>query len=262
MKEQLQNAAVSSDQAINTIYQMYDAERKPLEIQYAGRYGFINPGAKDIPNLLDKLDRKTRTKAEKKKGIPMADVVEKHYGNRNRALLDQITDWARFTIILPDYKSAPMAVAHFLGEFGGQIDCHDRPDYQAIHQHTVYKGVNLEFQFHTKEFAALKRATDIFYHIYYDAKEAPADEYQKLVECCQVVYQNNRDFKACLPEVDAVVDNYYHRTHAKTPSQDKVGQFCMYASKAAMVQDELAKRLPKFLNQLNQMEKTELVHEQ
>ena len=249
----------TNEQAINAIYQMYGVEREPLNIQYTGRYGFVDPGAKDIPNLLYKLDRKTRTTAEKKKKVPMADVVEKHYANRDRALFDQITDWARFTIIIPDYKAAAMTIAHFLGEFGGKVEYHNREDYRAIHQHTTYQGVNLEFQFHTKEFAELKRATDIFYHVYYDHENAPADEYQKLLESCQVVYQNDHDFQACLPAVDAVIEDYNHRTHGKVHNQGKVSQFCMYASKATIVQRRLAKYLPKFLGQLDQMEKTELV---
>ena len=59
-----------------------------------------------------------------------------------------------------------MVIAQFLSEFGGRIDIHEKPDYEAIHQHTNYKNVNLEFQFHTQEYAELKKATDLFYHNY------------------------------------------------------------------------------------------------
>ena len=40
-------------------------------------------------------------------------------------LFDKISDWTRFAIIIPNYESAPAILGSFLGEFGGEMTCHN-----------------------------------------------------------------------------------------------------------------------------------------
>jgi len=62
---------LNDNQAIDAIYELLNnafpdkkIKREPLEIQPAGKYGVINPGPKNFYNILQKLDRKIRSKAD------------------------------------------------------------------------------------------------------------------------------------------------------------------------------------------------------
>ncbi|MCM1404542.1 MAG: hypothetical protein NC133_03545 [Prevotella sp.] len=257
---------LTDEQTIDAIYAMFGAKRTPLQIQPVGRFGIINPGPKEFTGALLKLQRKTRTLEDAKNHLSMADVIDRDYRDQPEALFDLLSDWSRFAIIIPNFATAPMVVEHFLHQFGGKIDFHDSDDYEAIHQHTTYKGVNIEFQFYTKGYAELKKATDIFYHQYNNIVIEPNsyihDEFTRqqdqLIEYCQNIYQHS-DFRKHLFDVQAVVDKYQFsklNKPIKEVKHNKLRHFCMYARKAELVQNELADYLPKFLEQLNQKEKT------
>ena len=260
---------LASSHAIDAIYALFGAKREPFAMQAVGRYGIVNPGPKDFGGALLKLNRKTRTREDEQNHVDMADIIDRDYAGHETELLDRLSDWSRFAIIIPDYASAPAVVGYFLGEFGGEMTFHERPDYQAIHLHTNYKSVNLEFQFHTQEHAELKKATDIFYHAYNNIPlsvnsriddERKALE-QKLIEHCQTVYAHS-DFKQHLPAVKAVAEEYQHRTHGQIVRGPKLKHFCQYARKAAMVQNELATGLVDHLERLNRMNQAKLVLDQ
>ena len=127
--------------ATNAIYKMLKVQRKPFIFQKVGKFGFVNPKTKDLTSLMAKIDRKIRTVEDK--DINTADLIDLHYNQKETDLFDLIRDWARFAIIIPDYKSAAGIVEYFLDKFGGKVEIHDSEDYQAIHIHTNYKGVNL-----------------------------------------------------------------------------------------------------------------------
>lgn len=267
MKTQLNQTPVdlTKEQAIDAIYALFNEKRQPFEMQPIGHYGLVNPGTKDFSGALLKLNRKTRTREDEQNHVAMADIIDRDYAGHDAELLDKLSDWSRFAIIIPDYASAPAVVGYFLAEFGGEIDFHERPDYQAIHQHTNYKSVNLEFQFHTKEHAELKKATDIFYHRYnnipLNVNSLIADERialeEKMINYCQMVYGQS-DFKQYVPAVKEVAEEYQHRTHGHNQRGPKLKHFCQYARKAAMVQKELSEKLVPFLTTLNKMDETTL----
>ena len=265
---------LTNDQAIDAIYAISNTKREPFKYQKVGRYGIVNPGTKDWTSILTKLERKTRTKEDIINHTSQAEILDRY--NQNEAeLFDLLSDWSRFAIIIPDYKSAPALIADFLGEFGGEINIHTKPDYQAIHWHGVYKDVNVEFQFHTEEYTELKKATDAFYHQWKDIpiekNSKVEDDYNRqrddITKYCQIVYGRS-DFMANLFNVQSVVDAYQFRQlealqGKEEPNQEreKLSHFCMYAKKAEIVQNELADYLPEFLTKLSQMEKTELIHD-
>ncbi len=275
MKKQNINEPVTlnDEQAVDAIYDLLGKsfpdkaiQREPLKIQeVSNNLGFINPGPKNINHLLLKLDREIRSKSDAENNIEMGEIINRDYKDCEGDLFDNLRDWSRFAIIIPDYASAPAIVGHFLAEFGGQIDYHERPGYQAIHQHTSYKDVNLEFQFHTVKHAELKKATDIFYHQYNNIvvpmnsrieNEKRAIEAQ-MNEYCQMVY-NRSDFQASLPAVKALVSDYQDR--APKVQKKKLKHFCEYARKADLVQSELAAYLPTFLGKYNEMQNTKIEH--
>lgn len=258
-----QTTILNDEQAINAIYDLLgnafpdkNIQHEPLAIQPVGNFGIINPGTKNIYNALQKLDRKTRSKSDAENNIPMAEIINRDYNNHESDLFDTLTDWSRFAIIIPNYKIAPAIVGAFLGEFGGEPSYHEKENYQAVHLHTSYKDVNLEFQFHTVQHAELKKATDIFYHEYNNIivpknsrieQEKNAVE-NKMSEYCQMVYSRS-DFTENLPAIKAIIEDYQQRG-AKIPQQ-KLTHFLEYISKAEMVQKELSDYLPQFLTRLN-----------
>ena len=267
-------AELNNEQAIIALYELLknafpnkNIQREPLNIQTIGNYGIINPGTKHIQNVLLKLDRKTRSKDDADKNASMAEVinhvVKTNYHKNECKLYNEIRDWSRFTIVIPDYASAPAVVASFLAKFGGKIDFHERDNYEAIHQHTTYKDVNVEFQFHTKEYAELKRATDIFYHEYNNIVvpknsriESEKDAIEKqMTQYCQIVY-NRSDFKESLPAVRQVADDYLEKK-PQTPKQ-RLRHFLEIVAKAEYVQKELSEILPQFLAKINEADKIQL----
>ncbi len=254
-----------NEQSINAIYELLgqtfpdkNIQREPLITEQVGNLAFVNPGTKSIYNAFQKLDRKIRSKSDAENNIEMKDIIQRDYAGRNADLLDNLSDWSRFAIIIPNYTSAPEIVENFLHQFGGQVDFHERPDYEAIHLHTNYKDVNLEFQFHTKEYAELKKATDVFYHQYNNIvvmKNSKIEDQKKtledaIIQHCQTVYQGS-DFKASLPKVEAVYEKY--KAQNATVPTPKLKHFCEYVKKADMVQKELSEFLPTFLQPMNKL---------
>lgn len=257
---------LNDNQAIDAIYELLNhtfpdkgIKREPLEIQPAGKYGVINPGPKNFYNILQKLDRKIRSKADAEKKLKMEEIIERDYADHNVELLDKLTDWSRFAIIIPSYETAPSVLATFLCEFGGEVSCHEREGYQAVHLHTSYKDVNVEFQFHTEKHAELKKATDIFYHEYNnivvpknsrieDEKNATEHEMNKY---CQMVYSRS-DFMQNLPAIKNLAADYKNR--GGKVKQSKLKHFVQYISKAEKVQKELAQKIPNMLTRLTEIE--------
>lgn len=274
---------LTNEQAIDKIYEIQNQyeiftkggaplKREPLNIERVGEYGLINPGVKDMSNIIAKLCRKGYKDA---KDPNDKENILNQYNQREDELFNKLSDYSRFTVIIPNYQSLPALLSYFLGSFGGEVIIHDekhdnKKDYEAIHLHFNYKGVNVELQFHTKEYAELKQATDIFYHAYanvptpnnsvikeeYDAQQAAIAKY------CQVVYQRS-DFKASLPAIEAVVAAYKEKQKNPTNLKEKMkfSYFCAVWRKALMVQKELAETLPNILRQFTQLEKDSIALE-
>ena len=268
MNEQTNNILPTNkdNQAIKAIYEMLaqafpdkNIQREPFTMSTVGHLGFVNPGTKNIYNALQKLDRKIRTKSDRENNVEMSDIIQRDFYSRDADLFDVLSDWSRFAIILPNFECAAEVVEMFLIQFGGKIDIHEREDYQAIHLHTNYKDVNLEFQFYTKEYAELKKATDIFYHQYNNVvviKNSQIEDQKRMLEDkikehCKSIYQGS-GFIECIPAVKNVYENFKSqnlKTH--TP---KLSHFCEYVKKADMVQSELDKFLPTFMEPMNNLE--------
>ena len=263
---------LTNDQAIDNIYNILkeampekDIKREPLKIKKVGHFGFINPGMKDFGKAIVKLDKKIRTKADAIKNKPFADIVDERYLDHQSDLYNKLSDWSRFTVIIPSYKSATYVVPYFLGKLGGQIGIHDREGYKAVHLHSNYKGINFELQFHTIEHAKLKKATDYLYH---DdeilvpknslIEEQNTELENKVNEYCQVVYQRS-DFNQYLNDIVSATEIY----QARKPKQEKqkLKHFTEIISRAEMVQTELEGKLAEYLTELTKMCNTSLVKE-
>ncbi len=264
MNEQ-NNLKTDKNEAINAIYNLMaeafpdkNIQREPFAMQKIGKLGFINPGTKNIYNALQKLDRKIRQRADAESNVEMSEIIQRDYAGREVELFNTLSDWSRFAIILPNFTCAPEVIEKFLNQFGGQVDFHERPDYEAIHLHTNYKDVNIEFQFHTQEYAELKKATDIFYHQYNNIivkKNSQIEDQKKflediIIQHCQTIYQSS-DFKANIPAVNAVYENY--KAQNPTVPTPKLKHFCEYIKKADMLQNELGEFLPQFLEPMNNL---------
>jgi len=266
MNEQLNNTSMELDneQAINAIYDLEskvfgnNIKREPLAIKHVennlGIIGTINPGAKNLYNLSQKLDRKIRTKEDAENNVEMSEIITRDFKNNEAELFDKISDWSRFTVIIQNYQSLPNILEGFLKKFGGDVVIHEREDYNAVHLHTNYKDVNTEFQFHTVTNAELKKATDVDYHAYNNIivpKNSQIEEERKTTEdeikkYCQMVYRRS-DFQASLPAIKAVVEKYQQQAHE--PQTPKLHHFCEYAKKAELVQNELDEVLTTFIAQ-------------
>jgi len=260
---------LTDEQAIDAIYDILQhtsygekIKREPLDINQVGKFGIINPGPKNFNHVLKKLFRKIKTKTDAENKTTLSDVVNRDYHNNEEKLFDKISDWTRFAIIIPNYESAPAILGSFLGEFGGEMTCHNREDYKAIHLHTKYKDVNIEFQFHTKAHAELKKVTDIFYHEYnnivVEKNSAIEDEkietQNKMEPYCRMVY-NRSGFNENLPAIQNIYKEYQSRKPFDPKEHEpKLKRFCEYYSKAYLIQEELSQYLTLFLTKLNDME--------
>ncbi len=281
-KVNTKSVELTNEQAIDKIYEILNQyeiftkggqplARKPLDIEQVNEYGIINPGIKDMSNIIDKLWRKGYKDA---KDPNDRENVLNQYNQREDKLFDAISDYSRFAIIIPNYQSLPALLSYLLGKFGGKVVIHDekhdhKKDYEAVHLHFNYKGINVELQFHTKEYAQLKQATDIFYHAYvnvptpnnseikaqYDAQQAEITQY------CQMVYQRS-DFQASIPAIEAAVDAYETKqkdNNSQLKKPMKLAHFCEVWGKAHNVQNELAERLPRHLVKFSEIENDKIV---
>ncbi len=243
-----------------------------FQIMQVGILGYINPGAKTIGSFLAKLKRLTPVSKEPGKGF-----------NQDAAnLIDSVSDKVRFSIILPDFATAPALVSYLLGKFGGEVKIRDENhgkdgSYESIHINFPYKGINVEFQLHTRKNIELKKVTDIFYHAYIecansnkDLAEQLADERsiasiekekfrQEIVKYCQVVYRHT-DFRENVAKVEAVYNDFL-RKGAKHKKPRKLSHCCMYIWKAEMVQKELAEQMPQILADFQKIQNTTLDYE-
>lgn len=268
---------LTNKQAVDKVYAMLNRykfftkgkqplSRQPLEIEQVNEFGMINPGIKDMYNIIDKLWRKAYKDA---KNPNDKEGVLNQYNQREAELFNTISDYSRFTIIIPNYQSLPALLAYFLSEFGGEVIIHDeahdhKGDYQGVHLHFNYKGVNCELQFYTKPEAELKQATDHFYHAYVNVpslnnsaiKEQYDAQLAEITEYCQVIYQRS-DFKASLPEIESVVAAYNGKQNINFQPRKrmKLSHFCEVWRKAELVQRELAERLPRHLIKFSEIEK-------
>lgn len=236
-----------------------------FRIMQVGILGYINPGAKTIGSFLTKIKRLTPVSKEKDKGF-----------NQNAAnLLDSVSDKVRFSITIPNYAIAPALVAYLLSRFGGEVKIRDENhgkdgSYESIHINFPYKGINVEFQLHTRKNIELKKVTDIFYHAYIecansnkDFAEQLADERsiasiekekfrQEIVKYSQVVYRHT-DFRENVAKVEAIYNDFL-RKGAKPKKPRKLSHCCMYIWKAEMVQKELAEQMPQILSDFQKMQ--------
>lgn len=269
--KQKNDMELTNDQAIDKIYDLLeeampdkDIKREPLNINKVGHFGIINPGMKDFGKAIVKLEKKIRTKADARKKIPFADLVDEKYLNHESDLYNKLSDWSRFTVIIPSYKSATYVVPYFLGKLGGEIGIHDREGYKAVHLHSNYKGINFELQFHTVEHAKLKKATDYLYHD--DEVLTPKNSLieeenteleNKINKYCQIVYSRS-DFNQYLNEIVSAAEIYKARSPKK--EKQKLKRFTEIISRADMVQNELEGNLAEYLTELTKMCNTSLVN--
>lgn len=256
---------LTNDEAIDAIYDLcakampeLNLKREPLKIDKVGDFGIVNPGPKKITKALVKIDRKIRTKADKRKKTPLCDIIDQRYANKEAQIFDKISDWTRFTVIIQDFKSAPFIIAYFLGKLGGNIDIHDRVGYKGIHQHGIYKGIKFEVQFHTPLHAELKRATDPLYH---EAKELLTKAQrtalsEEIDQYCKVVY-GRTDFNENLDALQEVVDLYQSREPSE--EKQKLKYFTEVVSKSHLIQADLEEHLKDCLTELTKMSNTILL---
>ena len=248
-------------------------EKKPFaqddnKIKMIGQYGLINPGPKSINNLLEKIERRTRTG-----NLSMAEAIDLNYNQREEEIFSLINDWSRFSIVVPNYAAAPKLVAYLLGQFGGDVKVHDKKHdkqekgYEALHLNFNYKDVNTEIQIHTKDYLELKKATDIFYHTYVNIetpdrslilaeKEA---QLKMMVKYCKMIQQNS-DFQKFVPEIEEIKNDYAAKS-IEPKHHSKLKHFCMACQKANAVQNELADTIPTILKEFINIQGTELIHD-
>ena len=129
-----------------------------------GRFAIVDPDVKDMKRGVDKLWAKLKD----------ANLPDHMLNNPNANVFNLITDYARCSILMPDFREAPALITNFLQQVGGEVSHHNRDDYKAFHLHTNVNGINCEFQFHTFDTYDLKRATDGHYHKWRHAKERDA----------------------------------------------------------------------------------------
>ena len=224
---------------------------QPQKIQQFGKFGLVNPGTKNFPNVLDKLYREISTEEDKNNNVKLDEIIERDYANCDSLIIDNLRDICRFSIIIPDYTSAPAVISAFLGEFGGTLEIHNKPSYKAIHMNTAYNKFKTEFQFHTKEFLELKNATDPFYHKHINDKKDKSDKdsiKKELDKYCQVFYSRS-DFEESLPKIEYIYNTYL----SQNPIQPKAVEpknFVEFWTKAYINQNVLYKHLTNFLTNL------------
>lgn len=238
------------------------------KIKEIGKYGLVNPGPKGIANLLEKIERRTRTG-----NLSMADAIDLNYNQKEDEIFNTINDWSRFSIIVPNYAAAPKLVAYLLGQFGGDVKVHDKKHdkqekgYEALHLNFNYKDINTEIQIHTKDYLELKKATDIFYHTYVnivtpDRSLALAEKEAQLktmVKYCKMIQQTS-DFQKFVPEIEEIKNDYAAKS-IEPKHRSKLKHFCMACQKANAVQNELADTLPTILKEFINIQGTELIHD-
>ena len=238
-------------------------------INSIGNFGFINPGIKSFDGIFRKLESKVKSPE-----LSFADSVDLKYNQKEADLFDSIHDWSRFSIIIPNFKSAPKIVSYFLGEFGGRPEVHDAEHdnidkgYESFHIKTNYKGINTEFQFHTREYIELKKTTDIQYHAWLNihtpdrsiAKQEKDEQIAEVVKYCHMIYDKS-DFHKYAPLIDNF-NKLLDEKGAKPNKKGKLSHFCMAYNKAFVVQQEIANSLTGIAKELNKLTSTELIHEQ
>lgn len=228
-------------------------DRDEYKILLLGKFGIINPGPKNFGNLTEKIGR------VKDNNLDTSEVIDLKYHNRPAKLLNTISDYMRFTIVIEKFAYAPELISALLAKFGGEIELREKEFYQAIHLSFQYQGVNVEIQINTIDNLQLKKLDDIRYHAY---KKKTIDERSleglrkqaiedKLSKYCQARFQKN-DFNKYK---GAVMDIYkeYLMKGAKPKSFGKYAHICMIARKAEVGQNELARELFDFLKEYNHL---------
>ena len=194
----------------------------------------------------------------------MAEIIQRDYQQDNQALFENISDFCRFAIIIPNYKVAPEVIKQVLNKFGGELTIHNTEEYKALHIHTTYKKTPFEIQVHTKDHYEIKKATDVFYHEYKDIvipKNSKIEDEKnavnaEMIKYCQVIYQRS-DFQANVPAVQMVYQDYLAQNNGKPKiDKSKLKYFCEIISRANRLQKEIHKELQKFLQKSNLTQNT------
>ena len=228
-------------------------DRDEHKILMLGNIGMDNPGPKGFASTVEKFGR------VKDNNRSLAESIDLKYHNQPAKLLNTISDYIRFTIVIEKFADAPELVSALLGHFGGEVEIHEKKFYQAIHLSFQYQGVNVEFQINTIENLQLKKLDDIRYHAYrnkaidersYEGLRKKAIE-DKLSTCCQTHFRNNDfdDYKG------AVMDIYkeYLKKGAKPKPLPKLAHICMIARKAEIGQNKIARELFDFIKNYNKI---------
>lgn len=239
-----------------TIIQKGDAGYNPVDrdehkILMLGNIGMVNPGPKSFASTVEKLDN------IKDNNLSLAESIDLKYHNRPAKLLNTISDYIRFTIVIEKFADAPELISALLAQFGGEVELREKEFYQAIHLSFQYQGVNVEIQINTIENLQLKKLDDIRYHAY---KNKTIDERSleglrkkaiedKLRQCCQAHFQTN-DFNQYKGKVMNIYKEYL-RKGGKPKSFGKCAHVCMIARKAEVGQNKLARELFNFIHEYN-----------
>ncbi len=135
------------------------------------QYGIINPGQKDLHSVLGKLSRLAINKAP---GLNMDEAIDKNYHNKEAELINEVSDHARFSVILKNYKYLYKIVTILQYAFGGLPKINDinhgKPNYESVHLNIRVGNVNAEIQIHSITDMNFKLIDDLFYHAIYGNK--------------------------------------------------------------------------------------------
>lgn len=239
---------LNSDQLIADFCQKFSLKPAEIPVEQIGDYGLIDIGKKDLSSIISKIWRK----------MAEEDLEQGYVDQHPAEVFSLIRDYARCSILVPDFSKAPAVIAELMQELGGEVSLHDRDVYKAFHLHTQRAGINCEIQFHTPETLALKEAQHISYEKWREKKarnpKQVANDPQYIKEneyiapLCNAIYGRS-GFKQAKPLVEDLM------AHNKTVPPMKVDSLLLINNKAEVLQRDLANFLRAELNKVNAQEK-------
>ena len=178
----------------------FDIRPAALPHTTAGHFEVVNPGQKDLGDLVNKVWRK----------MSEEEIDSSYIDYDPAAVFNLIRDYARCGVLMNHFSEAPALVNKIRERLGGEVSVHNRDTYKAIHLHTQLGGINCEVQFHTFETYSLKQAEDISYQKWRKpmAEDKAAvlanpdyiEERKVIRPLCQTIYGRS-GFDQVLPEI-------------------------------------------------------------
>lgn len=224
------------------------------EIKYpagCSKFGIINCGQKNLHSVLGKLKRLALNNTTS--GLSMAEAINlKHYQAEDK-LFNNISDYARISVILDSYDNLLTAVSMMQLEFGGLPKINDfnhtkKTRYEAVHINTRIGTVNTEIQFHTEIDMRFKFIDDIIYHtdLYSSLDERTVEgiemcDTKKYADACAKVIFARGTFQQNVPALDEFINDCSKKGFIRTqpPTEKNIG---IYIRNAYAAQNDLVTR--------------------